>query len=167
MLLLICFCVSGCNIVEPDHKYRQAVRDYLSEKGYVIASENMWFGVDSVFSPFNAELSYEYMSNRLWNEIDELYFESAGFRFTLKEHKALMDSIHKKRQLIDELRESLETTKTLRHKNRIGIEFDFTEKDGKEHDLVFVFNNDGETVGHVMSPFSDVAIELYPKMILP
>lgn len=160
LLLLICFCISGCNNIEPDHKYRQAVRDYLASKNHVIAEEIRWGTPDSVFSSFRIELARDYFVQRNWNLIDDLYFDLAFEKINSPQYKILRDSIEKLRAEIKEINAAVDRNIASGVKNRIGLEFEYILENGGHADFVFVFNEDGETVGHVQNAIGMV-ITLY------
>ena len=152
LLLVILSCLS-C-MAENDHTQRQAVRDYMTQKGVIIQEEISWGVPDSVFSPFNAQRSYNFVMSGLRQDL-ELTNNSLKYADTQKEKRELQDSILSIRKQITELDHNYATILKEAKKNRIGIQFRY-KSGGKENSYTFVFNNDGLTVGHVLSIFGDI-----------
>ena len=109
---------------------------------------------DSVFSPFNAQRSYNFVMSGLRQDL-ELTNNSLKYADTQKEKRELQDSILSIRKQITELDHNYATILKEAKKNRIGIQFRY-KSGGKENSYTFVFNNDGLTVGHVLSIFGDI-----------
>lgn len=162
-LFLFCLSFAACR-VEPYHNQKQAVRDYLESKNRFIAEEISWGIPDSIFSPFEVELFSDFLVNRLRDRIDDLLFENAYNKYGSKEYKIISDSIKKLQQEIDDIDSSVKATKEKKKVNRIGLRFEYIDKDGSHDEFIFVFNKDGKTIGHVLSIYG-AALDLYTKMI--
>lgn len=153
LLLVILLSCLSC-LAENDHAQRQAIRDYITQKGIAIQEEISWGAPDSVFSPFNAQRSYNFVMAGLRQDLD-LTKNSLTYADTQKEKRELQDSIQSIRNQITELDHNYATILKEAKKNRVGIQFRY-RSGGDEHSYTFVFNNDGLTVGHVLSIFGDI-----------
>lgn len=145
-----------------DSATKQAVRDYLTDKRIPIDKELFWGEVDSVFSSYNIQLSYDYFSSSIKNdikylEIDKKDCDSYGGTYA-KESKEIADSIIVLKDSLRHLEKNYQIKMIRKELNRKGIRFTY-ESTGKRYDFIFVFNNDGETIGHVIDS-SGKAIEL-------
>lgn len=150
---------AGCAI-EPNHQERQAVRKYLESKDIQVKEELFWGAPDSVFSSFNIDLSRDVTVTSLRNQIDNLYFENSFNRFNSKEYRIISDSIDRLNKKVKEIDEAVKLAKEEQRKNRVGIEFSYIDGNDRTCDLIFVFNHDGKSIGHVTLS-SGTFIELY------
>lgn len=150
---------AGCAI-EPNHQERQAVRKYLESKNILVKEELFWGAPDSVFSSFNIDLSRDVTVTNLRNQIDNLYFENSFNRFNSKEYRIISDSIDRLNKKVKEIDEAVKFAKEEKRKNRVGIEFSYIDGNDRACDLIFVFNHDETSIGHVTLS-SGTFIELY------
>lgn len=150
-LLSVLIFITCTNMVEPDHNARQVVRDYIESKGYEIEEELSWGEVDSVFSAFNLDLSFDYFMEKYKNEQSYYLYDMSFYRRNSKEYQNAKDSIEILNQLMHELNKDY-IDKILEGKpNRLGIHFSFNSSEGETEDYIYVFNADGKSIGHVVN----------------
>lgn len=149
-VLLICLLFVACK-VEPYHKQREAVRDYLSNLNHQVTDEINWGVPDSVFSSYQLELSRDYFTTKAWNRIDDLYVELFSLDINSPQRKILSDSIAQLRSEISRINNNADAKMREAKPNRIGIEFEYMLDNGGHADLIFVFNENDDKISHAQS----------------
>ena len=147
---LICLSFAACQ-KEPDHKYRQAVRNYLSNLNHLVTDEIKWGTPDSIFSSNSLEIFRDYFIEKAWNQIDDLYSELFSLPINSPKSKILQDSISKVRDEITLINSNADAKIHEAKPNRIGLEFEYILDNGGHADLIFVFNEKGDEVSHAQS----------------
>ena len=151
-IFILCLCVVLlCCSGEPDHKYRQAVRDYLATRNHIISEEISWGTPDSIFSTYNIETARDYFVQKNWSIIDDLYIDLFSLSINSPQYKVLQDSIYKLKKEIDNIEETARINIANGIPNRIGLQFEYILDNGGHANFIFVFNPDGKTVGHVQN----------------
>lgn len=149
-LYLLCLLFIGCN-TEPNHKERQAVRDYLASLNHQVIEEINWGEPDSVFSSYSLQIARDYFTTKAWNQIDELYVELFTLNVNSSQHKILADSISKLRAEITSINDNADAKIREAKPNRIGIEFKYILDNGGHADFIFIFNESGNQISHVQT----------------
>lgn len=129
---------------------KQLVRDYLVSKNIKNIVEVSWSPRDSLFSPFNIELSEQYLTTRINSQISSYELDMILNRPGTKDYKTAKDSIRILKEEIEDIKASVAKQMELAKKNRVGIGLKFKYQDFYIHDWIFVLNNDGKTIGHVI-----------------
>ena len=164
ILFVLLFCCDAC-IAQSEQEYQKAVKTYLFDKRIIVEKEIEWSKTDSLFSPFNMQLSYEFLLTMRTRDVDDLRYDISIETDAMKKQK-LQDSLYAIQAKITELNRAISTLNNMDDfkPNRLGTEFKFSSK-GKDYDLIFVFNNDGQTIGHVLSKEKEVIdiSKLIPK----
>ena len=165
-IILILACVlSSCN-TSREEQAKKAVREYLDKKGVTDYSEELWGKLDSVFTPFNLESSYDIAKLLIERDISHHEYTISELKFNYSKNKSRIKDL---RDSVSLLKDSLNTIKTIyydrlnkREKNRLGIFLKLRYKtligSEKTRSLTFVFNsNDSElSVGHHLDEFGNV-----------
>ena len=161
LLIILCF---SC-MAQSEADYQKAVKMYLFENRIIIDKEVDWSKTDSLFSPYNMLLSYNYLMTMRSFDVENLNYEISVEPDENRKQK-LQDSLYTIQAQISDLNLALTSLNNMDEfkPNRIGTEFQFISK-GKSYDLIFVFNNDGQTIGHVLSKEKEVIdiSKLIPK----
>lgn len=149
-----------------DEQAKEAVRQYLKKKGVTEYTELQWGKLDSVFSPFNVDLSFDIKKSIINKDISQLEFLISELNFNPRKNKErikiLRDSIS---LLTDSLSSVYKTYNEIidqRINNRIGISLKLSYKTliGSEktakYTFVFESNPDELSVGHHLDEFGFV-----------
>ena len=149
-----------------DEQAKKAVREYLEKKGVTEYSEELWGKVDSVFTPFNLDMSYDMANTLIKRDISKHELTISELKFNYSKNKSRIKVL---RDSVSILKDSLSTIKTMyydrlskREKNRLGIFLKLKYKTlaGSENtrSLTFVFNsNDSDlSVGHHLDEYGNV-----------
>lgn len=164
VLILSSFMLS-CS-VSIDDKAKKAVRDYLQKKGVTEYTEVLWGKVDSVFTPFNLDTSYDLATAIIKRDISHHELTISELKFNSAKNKSRINIL---KDSVSLLKDSLNTIRTKyydrldkREKNRLGIFLKLKYKTllgvEKTRRLTFVFNqNESElSVGHHLDEFGNV-----------
>lgn len=162
---IIAFIFSSCS-VSNDDKAKQAVREYLQEKGITEYTEEHWGKLDSVFTPFYLNMSYEITNVMIERDISQHEYIISELKFNPIKNKSRINIL---RDSISLLKDSLFSVKSIYYdrlkegeKNRLGISLKLKYKtilgDEKTSSFTFVFNsNDSDfSVGHHLDIFGNV-----------
>lgn len=163
LVLIPVFCFCACS---NDYKVKQAVRTYLENKNVFEYKEIEWGKLDSIFSPFNANLSYKYIVSRIQSDISNYEYIISGLKFNQSKNKKrislLRDSVSILRDSVYSLQTNYFTFLKERKPNRLGIPLKLIYKTlngvNKTARFTFVLNtNDKEiSIGHHLDEYGDV-----------
>lgn len=164
-IILISSILFGCK-ESKEYLAKNAVRTYLNDKKVHEYTELEWGNLDSVFSPFNLNLSYEITDSRVRTKISGYELTISELQFNPSKNKSRIKIL---RDSVMLLRDSLHTLHSiyfekLRAKipNRLGIPLKLkyitpigTEKTRR---FVFVLNHDESdvSIGHHLNEFGEV-----------
>ena len=164
MIALSALCFS-CSVTEED-KAKNAVREYLQKKGVTEYTEELWGKVDSVFTPFNLDMSYNLTNSMIKRDISRHELTISELKFNPGKNKSRIKTL---KDSVSLLKDSLNTVKTMyydrlnkREKNRLGIFLKLKYKTllgaEKTRRFTFVFNqNESElSVGHHLDEIGNV-----------
>jgi hypothetical protein len=149
-----------------EDKAKDAVREYLQKKGVTEYTEELWGKVDSVFTPFNLDMSYNLTNSRIKMDISRHELTISELKFNPGKNKSRIKTL---KDSVSLLKDSLNTVKTMyydrlnkREKNRLGIFLKLKYKTllgaEKTRRFTFVFNqNESElSVGHHLDEIGNV-----------
>lgn len=149
-----------------DDKAKEAVRDYLQRKGVTEYTEELWGKVDSVFTPFNLDMSYNFADSKIRRDIAHHELTITELNFNPGKNKArikvLKDSVSLLNDSIKSIRNRYYDILDKRENNRLGIFLKLKYKTllgvEKTRRFTFVFNeNESElSVGHHLDEFGNV-----------
>ena len=161
LIAIFYFCSCG-----NDYKVKRAVRIYLENKNVTEYKELEWGKLDSVFSPFNANLSYNYINSRIRRDISNYEYIISELKFNQSKNKkrisALRDSVSLLKDSIINLQSAYFSFLNEQKPNRLGIPLKLTYKtlDGtnKTKRFTFILNpNDKDiSIGHHLNEFGEV-----------
>lgn len=164
MIALSALCFS-CSVSEED-KAKKAVRDYLQKKGVTEYTEELWGKVDSVFTPFNLDMSYDMANAIIRRDISRHELTISELKFNPSKNKprikVLKDSVSLLKDSLNSIRDKYYDRLNKREKNRLGIFLKLKYKTllgvEKTRSFTFVFNqNESElSVGHHLDEFGNV-----------
>lgn len=163
-LLIIILIIYSCTFTEKDHAEREAVRNYLKEKEVTQFKEIEWGSVDSIYSPFNTQISLEYFANKAsglisYYESEIRNMQSYGNQYK-KEIRLYKDSIAMIRSELREMEKDAISLYSKAKKNRLGIKLHLNYKSNsgqnKDATYIFVFNNDKSSIGHHLDIFGNL-----------
>lgn len=165
-IALSLFCVLCSCSTSREEQAKKAVIEYLEKKGVTEYSEELWGKVDSVFTPFNLDMSYDMANALIKRDISKHELTISELKFNHSKNKSRIKTL---KDSVTLLKDSLNTIRTMyydrlnkREKNRLGIFLKLKYKtligSEKTRSLTFVFNsNDTElTVGHHLDEFGNV-----------
>ena len=165
-ILIVSSFISSCSVSMED-KAKDAVREYLQKKGVTEYTEELWGKVDSVFTPFNLDTSYDLVTAIIKRDISHHELTITELKFNPSKNKARIRTL---KDSVSLLKDSLNSIRTIyydrlnkREKNRLGIFLKLKYKTllgvEKTRSLTFVFNsNDSElSVGHHLDEFGNVS----------
>jgi hypothetical protein len=149
-----------------EDKAKDAVREYLQKKGVTEYTEELWGKVDSVFTPFNLDMSYNLTNSMIKRDISHHELTISELKFNPGKNKSRIKIL---KDSVSLLKDSLNTVKTMyydrlnkREKNRLGIFLKLKYKTllgvEKTRRFTFVFNqNESElSVGHHLDEIGNV-----------
>lgn len=149
-----------------DDKAKEAVRDYLQRKGVTEYTEELWGKVDSVFTPFNLDMSYSFADAKIRRDIAHHELTISELKFNPGKNKArikvLKDSVSLLNDSLNSIRNRYYDILDKRENNRLGIFLKLKYKTllgvEKTRRFTFVFNeNESElSVGHHLDEFGNV-----------
>nr|AIF26673.1 hypothetical protein [uncultured bacterium fosmid pJB83B9] len=145
LLLVIAASFASCKAQND----KQDVRNFLREHGISDYREIKWGVRDSVYSPFNAELSLSYFESKYSTKIMALEFERDYLRPASNEYKIVQDSLKYYKSELEKMRMAVAEQKSKKKKNREGITMKFVQY-GDTVEWTFIFNNNGSGIGHVV-----------------
>lgn len=165
-IILSFFCILSSCTVSKENQAKKAVREYLKSKGVTEYTEELWGKLDSVFTPFNLDMSYNLTNAMLKRDISRHELTISELKFNPGKNKnrikILKDSVYL-------LKDSLNTVKTMyfdrlnkRENNRLGIFLRLKYKTlsgvEKTRRFTFVFNQDDSelSVGHHLDEIGNV-----------
>ena len=164
ILSLLCI-LSSCTLSEDD-KAKKAVREYLQKQGVTEYSEELWGKVDSIFTPFNLDMSYDLTNAIIKRDISKHELTISELRFNPGNNKArikvLKDSVSLLKDSLNSIRTKYYEKLKKRENNRLGIFLKLKYKNliGSENtrSFIFVFNSDDSefSVGHHIDEFGNV-----------
>ena len=164
MIALSALCFS-CSVSEED-KAKKAVRDYLQKKGVTEYTEELWGKVDSVFTPFNLDMSYDMANAIIRRDISRHELTISELKFNPSKNKprikVLKDSVSLLKDSLNSIIDKYYDRLNKREKNRLGIFLKLKYKTllgvEKTRSFTFVFNqNESElSVGHHLDEFGNV-----------
>lgn len=154
IVALVALCILiACNKETPQ---QTAVRQYIiNELQCTECVITHMSPLDSVFTPYNIESSAEYFTNRLQTEIAYHRRTLADSWATRREIAVARDSINLLRHQIDSIKSVTNKLIAAKKPNRLGIVVKLT-RNNVPHEFTFVFNNDGETISHLLDDFGKV-----------
>ena len=164
-ILIVSSFISSCSVSMED-KPKDAVREYLQKKGVTQYTEELWGKVDSVFTPFNLDMSYNLTNSMIKRDISRHELTISELKFNPGKNKSRIKAL---KDSVSLLKDSLNTVKTMyydrlnkREKNRLGIFLKLKYKTllgtEKTRRFTFVFNqNESElSVGHHLDEIGNV-----------
>lgn len=164
-ILIVSSFISSCSVSMED-KAKDAVREYLQKKGVTEYTEELWGKVDSVFTPFNLDMSYNLTNSMIKRDISHHELTISELKFNPGKNKSRIKIL---KDSVSLLKDSLNTVKTMyydrlnkREKNRLGIFLKLKYKTllgvEKTRRFTFVFNqNESElSVGHHLDEIGNV-----------
>ena len=164
-ILIVSSFISSCSVSMED-KAKDAVREYLQKKGVTEYTEELWGKVDSVFTPFNLDMSYNLTNSMIKRDISRNELTISELKFNPGKNKSRIKAL---KDSVSLLKDSLNTVKTMyydrlnkREKNRLGIFLKLKYKTllgtEKTRRFTFVFNqNESElSVGHHLDEIGNV-----------
>lgn len=165
IILALACALSSCN-TSKEEQAKKAVREYLEKKGVTEYSEELWGKVDSVFTPFNLDMSYDMAKAVIQRDISKHELTISELKFNQSKNKSRIKTL---KDSVSLLKDSLVSIRTRyyekldkRENNRLGIFLKLRYKtligSEKTRSLTFVFNsNDSElSVGHHLDEFGNV-----------
>lgn len=164
-ILIVSSFISSCSVSMED-KAKDAVREYLQKKGVTEYTEELWGKVDSVFTPFNLDTSYDLATAIIKRDISHHELIISELKFNPSKNKARIRTL---KDSVSLLKDSLSSIRTMyydrlnkREKNRLGIFLKLKYKTllgvEKTRRFTFVFNqNESElSVGHHLDEIGNV-----------
>lgn len=163
-ILILSSFISSCSVSTED-KAKDAVREYLQKKGVTEYTEELWGKVDSVFTPFNLDMSYDLSKAIINRDIAHHELTISELKFNPVKNKSRINLL---KDSVSLLKDSLSSIKAMyyerlneREKNRLGIFLKLKYKTlsglEKTRSFTFVFNSDSEmSVGHHLDEFGNV-----------
>lgn len=155
----------SCN-TSKDEQAKKAVREYLDKKGVTEYKEELWGKVDSVFTPFNLDMSYDMANAIIRRDISRHELTISALKFNPSKNKprikVLKDSVLLLKDSLNSIRYKYYDRLNKREKNRLGIFLKLKYKTllgvEKTRSFTFVFNqNESElSVGHHLDEFGNV-----------
>lgn len=164
IIMISSLCLS-CATSQED-KAKEAVRDYLQRKGVTEYTEELWGKVDSVFTPFNLDMSYNFADAKIRRDIAHHELTISELKFKPGKNKdrikVLKDSVSLLNDSLNSIRNRYYDILDKRENNRLGIFLKLKYKTllgvEKTRRFTFVFNeNESElSVGHHLDEFGNV-----------
>lgn len=164
-ILILSSLLISCATSEED-KAKNAVREYLQKKGVTEYTEELWGKVDSVFTPFNLDMSYNYINSKIRRDIAHHELTISELKFNPGKNKTRIKIL---RDSVSLLNDSLKSIRTMyydrldkREKNRLGIFLKLKYKTlsgmEKSRSFTFVFNSSESelSIGHHLDEFGNV-----------
>lgn len=159
IVLLSSLIIVGCKVnpMEPDHEARQAVRDYLAEKGYGLPQELEWGSLDSVFSRYDMDAQYQDAKDRYERRLSLINLQMS-YTEDSKQLRAFTDSAYAIQYKLYELSSDYSMVLKEAKPNRLGISLLFKYPvDPEAVKFTFVLSDD-KTVDHVISDWGNAFI---------
>lgn len=138
-----------CSLIAcAQNPHQSAIQQYIENKMDWHEYKIMEVGeVDSIFSPFNTQLSYSYFETRIQTKIEQMEVISEDYYAPVADRIAARDSINTLKRELRDIQNNVILILTEKKPNRIGVPAKIYYK-GVMHRFTFVYNNDGQTIGH-------------------
>lgn len=164
VILCLVSVMCSCSTSKEDQA-KKAVREYLEKKGVTEYSEELWGKVDSVFTPYNLDMSYDMANAIIRRDISRHELTISELNFNPGKNKSrikvLRDSVSLLNDSLSSIRNKYYDRLYKREKNRLGIFLKLKYKTligvEKTRSLTFVFNENELSVGHHLDEFGNVS----------